>query len=106
MFSDNDEVYGMISAEGEEVLFEGKVDVNEGDKKGNVEKWMLEIESQMRKSLKKICKESIIAYSQTKRTDWVRRYPGQIILAANQVDWTLGIENAIKDFHNGGLDTY
>jgi dynein heavy chain len=45
MFSDKDEVYGMISAEGEEVEFDGKVDVNEGDKKGNVEKWMLEIES-------------------------------------------------------------
>lgn len=35
----------MISAEGEEVLFDKKVDVNEGEKKGNVEKWMLEIES-------------------------------------------------------------
>lgn len=45
MFSEKEEVYGMISAEGEEVLFEKKVDVNEGDKKGNVEKWMLEIET-------------------------------------------------------------
>lgn len=55
-FNDNDEVYGMVSADGEEVLFEKKVDVNEGDKKGNVEKWMLEIEAVMRKSLKSITK--------------------------------------------------
>ena len=32
-------------------MFEKPVDVNEGDKKGNVEKWMLEIEGVMRKSL-------------------------------------------------------
>ena len=32
-------------------MFDTKVDVNEGDKKGNVEKWMLEIEAVMRKSL-------------------------------------------------------
>jgi dynein heavy chain, axonemal len=51
MFSDRDEVYGMISAEGEEVELDKKIDVNEGDKKGNVEKWMLEIESTMRRSL-------------------------------------------------------
>jgi len=44
-FSDKEEVYAMISAEGEVVEFHKAVDVNEGDKKGNVEKWMLEIEA-------------------------------------------------------------
>lgn len=51
IFNDKDEVLGMISAEKEEVMFDKKVDVNEGDKKGNVEKWMLEIEATMRRSL-------------------------------------------------------
>lgn len=68
MFSETDEVYGMISAEGEEVEFEKRIDVNEGEKKGNVEKWMLEIESIMRKSLKSICKESMGSYLKTDRT--------------------------------------
>ena len=44
-FSDKDEVYGMFSAEGEIVTLCKKIDVNEGDKKGNVEKWMLDIET-------------------------------------------------------------
>lgn len=44
-FSDSDCVMGMISAEQEEVSFLKSIDVNEGDKKGNVEKWMLEIEA-------------------------------------------------------------
>ena len=51
-FSDKQEVIAMISAENEVVEFCRKIDVNEGDKKGNVEKWMLEIEKVMRMSLK------------------------------------------------------
>lgn len=34
-------VSGMVSMEKERVDFSRKVDVNEGDKKGNVEKWLL-----------------------------------------------------------------
>ena len=56
-FSDKEEVTHMISAEGETVKFDKMVDVNEGDKKGNVEKWMLEIETAMRKSLSQACKD-------------------------------------------------
>ena len=106
MFSERDEVYGMISAEGEEVLFEKKVDVNEGDKKGNVEKWMLEIESVMKRSLKSICKDSLAAYHKVERTTWVRQWPGQIILAVNSVHWTTEVEQAIKEFGKDGLEIY
>ena len=62
-FSDKDEVYGMISAEGEVVTLSKNIDVNEGDKKGNVEKWMLEIETQMRKTLREECRDSLKDYS-------------------------------------------
>jgi dynein heavy chain len=44
IFDEKDCVTGMISAEGESVPFLKKIDVNEGDRKGNVEKWMLDIE--------------------------------------------------------------
>ena len=76
MFSEKEEVYGMISAEGEEVMLDQKVDVNAGDKKGNVEKWMLEIESVMKRSLKNITKESMLKYKETQRTKWVIQWPG------------------------------
>lgn len=42
----------MISAENEVVELCRKIDVNEGEKKGNVERWMLEIEKVMKASLK------------------------------------------------------
>jgi dynein heavy chain len=45
IFNEDDNVLGMISAEKEEVAYLKKIDVNEGDKKGNVENWMLEIEA-------------------------------------------------------------
>jgi dynein heavy chain len=34
-------VSGMVSMEKEKVDFSKRVDVNEGEKKGNVEKWLL-----------------------------------------------------------------
>ena len=49
----------MISPEKEIVPFCRMVDVNEGDKKGNVEKWLLEIEHVMRETLKLISKDLV-----------------------------------------------
>jgi len=66
----------MISAEGEEVDFKKVVDVNAGDKKGNVEKWMLEIEAVMRMTLKQLTSLSNYEYANIKRTDWTANWPG------------------------------
>lgn len=45
------EVGGLISAEKERVKLLKVIDVNEGEKKGNVEKWLLEIEKSMIRTL-------------------------------------------------------
>lgn len=52
-------VSGMISMEKERVEFSQKVDVNEGEKKGNVERWLSEIEGVMISTLKKITKTAV-----------------------------------------------
>jgi dynein heavy chain len=49
----------MISCEKEKVDFLNKINVNEGDKKGNVEKWLLEIENLMINSLKDITRKCL-----------------------------------------------
>ena len=46
-FSPKEEVLGMYSMEKEYVKFHRLVDVNEGEKKGQVEKWLLEIQGVM-----------------------------------------------------------
>lgn len=43
-FEKGEEVVGMISAEKEKVRFNKSINVNEGEKKGNVERWLYEIE--------------------------------------------------------------
>ena len=69
-------VQAMISAEDELVRFAKSVDVNEGDKKGNVEKWMLEIEAMMRKTLAEATRDSLAEFYKIKRSDWVKNWPG------------------------------
>ena len=88
-------VTGMISPEEEYVQFTTAVNVEEGEKKGNVELWLLEIEDQMRKSLRDIMKKSLIQYKKIDRTKWVLNWQAQIILAVNMIIWTQETEEAI-----------
>ena len=103
VFSEKQEVMAMVSAEGEVVNFSKKVDVNEGDKKGNVELWLLEVEEQMRQTLFQLIKKCEADFKVTKRTEWVINWPGQVILTVNQMDWTLNAEEAIKKHKQNGL---
>jgi dynein heavy chain len=57
--------------------------VNSGDRKGNVDKWMLDIETVMRKTLRELARDSLKDYYKTKRTEWVSAWPGQIVLAVD-----------------------
>jgi len=98
IFDEKDCVTGMLSAEGEDVMFIKKIDVNEGDRKGNVEKWMLDIEDQMIKSLRELNKEAIREYPNAERTEWSKNFPGQIVLAASQIFWTREVEQALHDY--------
>lgn len=77
----------MISPEKETVNFKKFIDVNEGEKKGNVERWLLEIEEVMKDTLLEISK-SAVADTKTARTQWILNYPAQIVLAVNMIRWT------------------
>ena len=85
----------MISPEKEIVGFSKKIDVNEGEKKGNVEKWLLEIEFVMRDTLKMISKKSL--NDNIERTKWVLKYPAMIVLMGNMIRWTHNSEEALKN---------
>ena len=63
----------MISPEKEKIDFLKPIDVNEGEKKGNVERWLLEIEEMMRETLKEIMKSSLT--DKRKRSEWVLSWP-------------------------------
>lgn len=73
----------MSSAEGEEVPF-----TEELYPRGNVEDWLLEVENVMRTSLKKIISDSLKEYKEIARTEWVLKWPGQVVIAGCQTYWT------------------
>jgi len=84
----------MISPEKEIVPFFKKIDVNDGDKKGNVEKWLLEIEFVMRDTLRTIAKKSIEDHCP--RTEWVLKYPAMTTLMGDMMFWTTNSEIALN----------
>lgn len=69
----------MLSHEGEEVLFNSKIDVNHGFLMGKVDLWMLQIEKAMRETVRDLAYKSINNLHNIERIDWLCKWPGQII---------------------------
>ena len=77
---------------------------------GQVEKWLDQLMSSMRETLKSELKASIQEYDVTPREQWLFNYPAQISLTGAQIFWSVevgrvfdmlsgGYENAMKDYY-------
>ena len=66
----------MVSAEDEVVAFSNTI--YPVDAKGMVEKWLLQVEKQMIKSLRDTVEKAIGGYYNTELTNWVLDWPGQV----------------------------
>lgn len=76
-FTEDLDVTTMRSSEGEEI---GLVDVISTSKaRGQVEKWLLELETIMKKSVHRKVKESLEDYPSSERHEWVLKWPGQCV---------------------------
>jgi dynein heavy chain, axonemal len=94
-FNDLLEAVSMISVEKEEVEFLRKVSTAEA--KGSVEKWLSQVEHQMLASIKKETLNSLDDYAETKRTEWITKWPGMVVLAVSQIYWAADIESKIQE---------
>ena len=92
------EIVAMVSKEKEVVRLDAPVDPNRGNRKGNVELWMTDLEDAMRSTLKAIMGRSIRAYAAEpeKREQLFLEWPGQIVLAVDAVFWTHHVEGALR----------
>jgi dynein heavy chain len=87
---------GMYSQETEYVPFKDSV-VTEGP----VESWLVEIESQMRATLKMVLLNCLATMKKVKRDKWVKDWPGQMIITASQIGWTADVTKALLDAEAG-----
>ncbi|RZF36882.1 hypothetical protein LSTR_LSTR004570 [Laodelphax striatellus] len=93
-FTEDQEIVGMISAEGEIVPLSGTI--IPADAKGLVEKWLLQVEELMIASIRDVCWGAVAAYMNLPRTQWALDWPGMVILCASSVHWTTEVTNAIE----------
>ncbi|XP_069761611.1 dynein axonemal heavy chain 3 isoform X2 [Narcine bancroftii] len=100
-FTDQLQITGMISSEGEIVPF--VKNISPAKAKGMVEKWLLQVEGAMLSSIKHVIKEGIANYVQLPRRKWVLQWPGQVVISVSSIYWTSEVSEAIK---NGTLPDY
>ncbi|ESN93529.1 hypothetical protein HELRODRAFT_194054 [Helobdella robusta] len=98
-FLSNDELLEILTetkdptSEGESIQLSQTVSTAKA--KGQVEKWLLELEYSMVLSIKNVVSTAIEAYPQNKRSTWVQSWSGQAVLCVSQLYWTSYVHEAI-----------
>ncbi|XP_070559259.1 dynein axonemal heavy chain 3-like isoform X5 [Ptychodera flava] len=101
-FTEDKEIVAMESAEKEVVQFANKI--IPADAHGLVEKWLIQVEELMKRSIREVMAKAVKAYTETPRKEWVLSWPGQVILASSNIHWTVDVSKAIPQ--KGGLQRY
>uniref|UniRef100_A0A8C5CUF5 Dynein, axonemal, heavy chain 12 n=1 Tax=Gadus morhua TaxID=8049 RepID=A0A8C5CUF5_GADMO len=87
-FLPNLDIQAMYSSEGERIELIKLISTSEA--RGAVEKWLLQVEDMMLRSVRD-------AYAETPRQQWVKEWPGQVVLCTSQIYWTLEVHEAIRE---------
>ena len=94
----------MISSEGE-VVDLSKI-ISTAEARGSVEKWLLQVEQVMTQSVRDVIERSKDDYAEQIRHEWVKHWPGQVVLAVTQMFWTLEVQQSIDTGGSTELKKY
>ncbi|KPI89879.1 dynein heavy chain putative dynein heavy chain point mutation [Leptomonas seymouri] len=103
-FADHHDMVGMESAEGERVPFIRKV--NPSDHHNQVELWLQAVETVMKDSVRDQLRQAIRDYTARERTDFIRAWPGQVVIAVCSLFWTMEATQAMVENGTVGLITF
>uniref|UniRef100_H2Z3M2 Dynein axonemal heavy chain 7 n=1 Tax=Ciona savignyi TaxID=51511 RepID=H2Z3M2_CIOSA len=103
-FLDNLDIQAMFSSEGELVEFVDLISTSAA--RGSVEKWLLQVEDMMLKSVRDVIIRANQAYQEVERHVWVTEWPGQVVLYVSQMYWTSEVHEALQSNGLQGLKDY
>ncbi|KAH8413286.1 hypothetical protein KR009_009673 [Drosophila setifemur] len=93
-FTEDMDVIAMRSSEREEVTLADSISTSKA--RGQVEKWLLELEISMKKSLHQKVAEAFYSYLKMVRHVWVLSWPGQSVQSISLTYWTLEITECFE----------
>ncbi|KAB1264175.1 Dynein heavy chain 12; axonemal [Camelus dromedarius] len=93
-FLPNLDIKAMYSSEGERVELIALISTSAA--RGAVEKWLIQVEDLMLQSIHDVIAVARLAYPESARKDWVREWPGQVVLCVSQMFWTSETQEVIS----------
>ncbi|KAI9101992.1 dynein heavy chain and region D6 of dynein motor-domain-containing protein [Phlyctochytrium arcticum] len=90
------EAVGMHSGDGEYVPFSAPVIIE-----GPVESWLTEIETAMRVTLRRLLMGTVMNMKKAKVDKWLKDWPGQLLITAGLIAWTMDCTKALQDLEKG-----
>ncbi|XP_041352869.1 LOW QUALITY PROTEIN: cytoplasmic dynein 1 heavy chain 1-like [Gigantopelta aegis] len=104
---DDSQVKGLMSKEGEEVVFASAVSIAAHPK---INEWLTLTEKEMRVTLAKLLASAIVDMTAFKSgqietqkyIEWVDKYLSQLVVLAAQISWSESVEAALQNIANSG----
>ncbi|XP_063594554.1 LOW QUALITY PROTEIN: dynein axonemal heavy chain 7-like [Penaeus indicus] len=94
-FGEDLEVVAIRSSEGEVIGL--TTIISTAKARGQVEKWLVQLEASVKASIKKVVKSCMEAYTTKPREEWALEWPGQAVLCVSQTFWTTEVSRGMRE---------